>query len=84
MLLSFTGRLDEALAEMQRAYELDPLNTIVIVQLAELHAWRGDHEQARSGWAKALELDPAYPLHHQSLVTSLCRHGQTNEAIAEP
>ncbi len=82
LLLSFTGRLDEALAEMQRAYEFDPLNTIVIVQLAELHAWRGDHDQAHSWWEKALELDPAYPLHHQSLVTSLCRHGQTDAAIA--
>ncbi len=83
MLLALTGRLDEALAEMERTYELDPLNPVVVVALADLHAWRGEPEQARMWWEKALELDPSYPVHHQSLVTGLCREGQVDETTIQ-
>ncbi len=82
LLLAFTGRLDQALVEMQRAHELDPLSPLVTVSLAEVHGWRGEQEQALLFWEQALELDAAYPRLHQSLVGGFCRRGLAEQAIA--
>ena len=82
LLLGFTGRLDESLQQLTRAYEGDPLNQIVIVALADLHLWRGEPEQALAWWKKALELEEEYPVHHQTVAASLCREGPADATIA--
>ncbi len=53
------GNGDQALARLQRATELDPLDTMALVQLAELLESRGEVAAAEAAYRKAVELDPS-------------------------
>jgi serine/threonine protein kinase/TolB-like protein/Tfp pilus assembly protein PilF len=61
-LLLSGGRRDEALAESNRALELDPLSPIIIVHLGWHYLYTRQYDRALDQLAKALELDPSYAL----------------------
>ncbi len=82
MLLSLTGRLDEALVELTRAYQRDPLSPYVVVMLGDLHYWRGEIAEARARWDEALEFNAGYLVLHNSMVPVSCRDGAPGEMIA--
>jgi serine/threonine-protein kinase len=52
------GRRDEALEHFQRFHALDPSNTHVANILRADRVWRGQGEEVRREWKKALEADP--------------------------
>jgi serine/threonine-protein kinase len=76
------GRLDEAIAQIKQALELDPLDSwarswlVVMLWLAR----RADMaiDEART----AIDLDPGFPNHHMQLGVALCQAGRCDEAIA--
>ncbi|RFF26307.1 hypothetical protein DZK25_12990 [Wenzhouxiangella sp. 15181] len=62
-LLSALGRHEEAIAHMETAYELDPVNPFVNVELAAVHAHAGRYREGLEVIDRALEALP----HHQEL-----------------
>ena len=52
------GRLDEALAQNQRAAELDPLSSIILIDAIWTLAWQGKYDAAKAQARKPLDLDP--------------------------
>ena len=77
------GQFDEAIAEMKRALELDPLSVIINADLGNVlfHARRYDEaiEQLR----KTLEMEPNFYYARWNLGQALEMKGLVKEAIAE-
>jgi eukaryotic-like serine/threonine-protein kinase len=82
-LLSYTGRHDEAIAEIKRARELDPLNprTNVIEGVTLINAGRAD--EALDTLRKTLKLEPNYWFARQYAASAYIEKGMYPEAIAE-
>ncbi len=59
--LRLMGRHDQAIAEITRARELDPLSPGVNATLGFLLLSAGRHDHARAALEKTLELDREYP-----------------------
>jgi len=76
------GRVDEAIAEHQRAQELDPLSPSHTVWIPSLFWYRGDDERALREARINTEQYPQYPDAHYVLGESAARLGLYEEAIA--
>jgi TolB-like protein/Tfp pilus assembly protein PilF len=77
------GRLDEAIAEVERALELDPLSSWTRGWLVTL-LWLGRHaERAIDEARKAVEFDPTFGMTRMQLGVALCQAGRFDEAVAE-
>ena len=66
LFLAVTTRFDEALREMKRAYQLDPMSPNVSNGLARIYHFRGEPENALEQVNKTLEIDPGYAEAHFS------------------
>ncbi len=64
LFLAIKVRLDEALKEMQKASELDPLSPSVNTGLARIYHFRNETGKALAQIKKTLELDPNYAEAH--------------------
>ena len=93
-LLIFVGRVEEALREMERAVELDPLSPVMTTDLNvpyQMRAWESsgveakrEYDKATAQCRKALELDPSFYLPHFVLGTIELRAAETySKAIEE-
>jgi serine/threonine protein kinase/tetratricopeptide (TPR) repeat protein len=80
--LFLLGRLDEGLAEMKRAQELDPLLPIYTAWLGRQHWWAGQDEEAIEWARKSLELNPDFPVGLCVLGDVYAAKGIYEEAIA--
>jgi len=81
--LSALGRMDEALAEVDLALELDSLSLINNLNLA-LHLYFGrQYERAIEQLQRTLELDPYYALAHWTLGTAYTQQERYDEAVDE-
>jgi serine/threonine-protein kinase len=60
MLLAFTGRLEEAIAEGNRAIALDPLSPQILIDATMALLFKPDLPAAREMARRAGELDPAF------------------------
>ena len=59
------GRLDEAIAELKRALELDPVSLIINTNLGRTYFFARKFEQAREQYRRTGEMDPVFgPLLH--------------------
>ncbi|MGH9783344.1 MAG: protein kinase domain-containing protein [Terriglobia bacterium] len=76
------GRSEEAIGELKRARELDPLMPIFGANLAFLYSEAGQFDQAISEAQKVLELDPSFPVGLGALAFAYAEKGMYNEAIA--
>ena len=81
--LRSVGRTDEALREIKRAEELDPLGLAIINNIAENHIDRGDLNTATKECERAIYLDPTFWPGHQTLAIILVKQGRYEEALAE-
>ena len=59
-LLNTVGRKDEAMAEIKRANEIDPLSMVIISNVAGFYRERGDYQSAIEQNNKIIEIDPNY------------------------
>jgi TolB-like protein/Tfp pilus assembly protein PilF len=81
--LAALGRFDEAIAEMRRALELDPLSVIINADVGTVLCTAGKFDEAIAQLHKTLEMDPDFYYAHWNLGQALELKGHTDEAIAE-
>jgi tetratricopeptide (TPR) repeat protein len=74
-------RLDEAVSNLQKAADLDPMSAIVQVQLGRNYYLKGQYGHSIKQLLSVLELDPNYWLAHMWLALSYLETGQQDKAI---
>jgi serine/threonine-protein kinase len=80
--LSSKGRSDEALKEMQRAQELDPLSLPKITAVGEVLYMARRYDEAIAAYQKTFEMDPNSGFAHWALGRAYVEKGLYGEAIA--
>jgi TolB-like protein/Tfp pilus assembly protein PilF len=81
--LKAMGRLDEALSEIQRALELDPLSLGINTALGHVLYLSRQYDRAIEQYRKALELDPNFAQAHLWFGRPYLERGMYDEAIDE-
>src|SRR6266853_3741289 len=77
------GRHKDAIAEMQKALEVDPLSVPLNNMLGQTYLWAEDYEKALQQFQSTIGLDPRFPLAHFFLAGLLEELGRFEEAIQE-
>ncbi len=75
------GRYDAAIAEWEKALEIDPKDAKVHINLGALLAKTGKFTEAIVHFEKALEINPGYTEAHGNLGVALAQTGRLDEAI---
>jgi tetratricopeptide (TPR) repeat protein len=75
------GRHEEALREIKRAIELDPLSPIINMQRAYVYYASREYGQAIKQFKKALELHPNFYVNHEILAYTYSYMNMHEEAI---
>jgi TolB-like protein/DNA-binding winged helix-turn-helix (wHTH) protein/Flp pilus assembly protein TadD len=81
--LSLLGRYDDAIAEMKKAENLDPLSLIINADLAELLVLAHSYDESILQSRKTIEMDPSFPLAHSQLGQAYLQKHMNDEAITE-
>ncbi len=81
--LSLLGRYDEAIAEMRKAENLDPLSLIIKADLAELLVLAHSFDESIRQSRKTIEMDPNFALAHNQLAQAYLAKHMNEEAVAE-
>lgn len=81
--LAAGGRLDEALAEVERARALDPADLEARLNLGLIRLWRREFPAAEAALRELVEREPSFWLGHLLLGRALEGQGRLREAIAE-
>jgi len=81
--LSLLGRYDEAIAEMSKAENLDPLSLIINADLAELLVIAHSYDESIRQSRKTIEMDPNFALAHHQLAQAYLEKHMYGEAVAE-
>jgi serine/threonine-protein kinase len=77
------ARYEEALAELERAERLGPLDLQVKTQIGYVHYFLHDLDRAIAQFEKALALDATFAFAHYALGDALTQKGDFARAIAE-
>ncbi|MGO9273124.1 MAG: tetratricopeptide repeat protein [Terriglobia bacterium] len=77
------GRMNDAVAEIGRAQQLDPLSVIILTAAAHIFNQAGQYDKALEQCRKALDLDPNFFLAHYIQGRAYEQKGMLPEAIAE-
>ncbi len=83
IMLGCVGRLDEAMNEIRRAQELDPLSLIINENVGAVFYSMRRYDEAIGQHKKTLELDQNFAGCHSALGDAYCQKGMFAEAIAE-
>jgi len=67
-------RIDESMELLKRAAELDPHSSIILLNLANSYAFRGQYLLAERQFLKLIELDPEFELGYQYLSILYKKH----------
>jgi TolB-like protein/DNA-binding winged helix-turn-helix (wHTH) protein/Flp pilus assembly protein TadD len=81
--LSLLGRYDEAIAEMRKAENHDPLSLIINADLAELLVLAHSDDESIRQSRKTIEMDPNFALAHNQLAQAYLQKHMHDEAVAE-
>jgi TolB-like protein/DNA-binding winged helix-turn-helix (wHTH) protein/Tfp pilus assembly protein PilF len=81
--LSLLGQFDEAITEMKKAENLDPLSLIINADLAELLVLAHSSDESISQSRKTIEMDPGFALAHNQLAQAYLQKHMYAEAVAE-
>jgi len=77
------GKYGEAISELERAQELDPLNLYIKIRLGFMYIYLYDFDPAIELFQRVLKLEPKYALGHLSLGNAYWVKGMSEKAIAE-
>ncbi|MFL6208682.1 MAG: winged helix-turn-helix domain-containing tetratricopeptide repeat protein [Pyrinomonadaceae bacterium] len=81
--LAMTNRAAEAMVEIKRAQELDPLSPIINTTVGERLYFARRYDEAAEQLRKTLELSPDFYHAHYVLGLTYEQQGRTDEAVAE-
>ncbi len=81
--LGLLGRYDQAIAEMRKAENLDPLSLIINADLAELLGLAHSYDESIRQSLKTIEMDPNFALAHNHLAQVYLQKHMYDEAVAE-
>jgi TolB-like protein/DNA-binding winged helix-turn-helix (wHTH) protein/tetratricopeptide (TPR) repeat protein len=81
--LSLLGRFDDAIAEMKKAQNLDPLSLIINADLAELLVLAHHYDESIAQSRKTIEMDPNFALAHNQLAQAYLQEHIYDEAVTE-
>ncbi len=81
--LTFVGRLGEAIAEIQKAIEIDPLSLVIKSTLGDELYFRGEYDRAIGEYRSTLELDKDFGEAHVWLAKCYRQKGMLGEAVSE-
>jgi TolB-like protein/DNA-binding winged helix-turn-helix (wHTH) protein/Tfp pilus assembly protein PilF len=81
--LSLMGQYDEAIAEMKKATNLDPLSLIINSDLAELLVIAHFYDESIIQSRKTIGMDPNFALAHNQLAQAYLQKHMYGEAVAE-
>lgn len=81
LCLAWMGRHTEAIREMSRAAELDPLSLIIGSSLAMVHYYARRYDEAAEQARQVLDMDERFPMAH--LARALARSRQPEQAVAD-
>ncbi|HSY64164.1 MAG TPA: winged helix-turn-helix domain-containing protein [Terriglobales bacterium] len=81
--LSPMGRMSEAIAENQRALELDPLSLPINNFMGMTYMFAENYEKAYQQFQHTIAMDPTFPLAHQYFSWLLVTMGRFEESIKE-
>jgi len=81
--LASLGRMDEALSEIRRARELDPVSVNISTDVGQILYFAERYDEAISQYLKALALDPGFRVAHVRLSEAYTQTGKHEEAAAE-
>jgi TolB-like protein/DNA-binding winged helix-turn-helix (wHTH) protein/lipoprotein NlpI len=81
--LAAVGRREEAIAELRKAHELDPLSLVIASDLGRHLGAAHRYSEAIELFHKVLEVDPDFVLAHDYLSKVYQEKGLLSEAIAE-
>jgi tetratricopeptide (TPR) repeat protein len=81
--LSAMGRFDEALAEMKRAQELDPVSLEKLAGIGEVLYFQRQYDKAIEQYQMTLEMDPNSGFAHWAIGNAYVHKGMFDEAITE-
>ncbi|HVN75772.1 MAG TPA: protein kinase [Thermoanaerobaculaceae bacterium] len=81
-LLSVTGRHEEAVAEIGRALQTDPLSLAANAMAGSIYLEAGRADDARQQLARALEIEPAFHLSYTFLASAYERQGNDEETVS--
>ena len=77
------GKYKEALPEITRALDLDPLSLIINLNVGEVYCQLGKYDLGIEQLKKTLELDPNFAKAHQSLGMVYVKQGKFDDALRE-
>lgn len=80
--LAFQGRFDDALAESERARQLDPLSLIITADNGAILYFAGQYDLAIQKFREVLDIEPGFPRAH-IVIYAYVQSGQFDKALAE-
>src|SRR6266704_4740487 len=83
LLLSALGRFDQAIGELKRAIELEPVLPIISASLGATYRQARRYDEAIAQLRDSVEMHPEFYWAHRFLGLALESKGATGEAIAE-
>ena len=83
LFLLRTGRLDEALTEARRAWQIEPSSANKIVVLGWIHYFRREYDWAIEQYGQTLDMDPNNQPARFRLGLAYVQKGMLDQAIAE-
>src|SRR6202020_3598556 len=81
--LGLLDRFDEAIAEMKKAQNLDPLSLIINADLAELFILAHSYDESIRQSRKTIDMDPNFALAHNQLAQAYLAKNMYEEAVEE-
>jgi len=80
--LAVSGRFDEALAQVRLAQELDPLSPIIAVNVARIHYFAREYDEALKCCRTILETEPTFGAAYKIMGLALVQKRMYEEALA--
>ena len=82
ILLRDLGRFDESLAMIKKAHELDPLSSVISINVSQVYQAQKNYDASIENTFKVIELDPTYSGAYNNLGLAYIKIGRSDEAVA--